>query len=648
MLPPHAFDWGVGVAAGLIVALWVLHRRHAYSLFACLSIALAWVGVWIGASLQFRLEILPIGAALSPFSKPFPYPGMRLPIGLLVGTVVGLGSARIFRLDWRSVGDALAVNFATALVLGRIGCLRAGCCNGMVCALELPWCVRHEIGTGAHGMQLAAEVIDPGAVFSLPAHPLPIYFALSAAALLVLMVAQLRAGVARGTLLLTFLLLWPPLKAILEAMRAIPRPVMITVSATLAMFLAAILWMAVERAKRTEQSTAKAGRPQRVRRSAIGLLLMGPSVGAFLLGCPLTVRAQSPESCDAGCWSTALQAYAGDPNGNRDSFLALERHLEEGVSPILLLALADARLRKGQVADAGRLFSAAAERLPDTMWADWGNLGGSYVSLRKGDLVDARRRLEFVENRSPGGEALAAMLSASIDIMEGDPVQARETLGLVAQDESASASLLRSADQLAALTYYWEGRPLAAATRLEALAKVQPEERDALEYAAAVARIEGGDRAMGMQTLRRLSEVESQSPGGFLPGALLRLEPAALLARGFNDYRKSPLSMEPRFVVGLPLNGPAFSRAMLEELRPSGRWPSRVGRSAPYTAEGSSTGATSGKDVPPPQGFAKSPPDLAPDALGWGLSSAWPAWLWVIFLIAAVVIISMLLRRLSA
>jgi phosphatidylglycerol:prolipoprotein diacylglycerol transferase len=222
------WPWALGLYLGGIGALFVLRARGATSPAAVVPMILAAAGFLVGARLQFRLEALPFGQALAmPLAGIFE-PGMREPLGIVLAAVFACSAAALLRVPWRAMGDAVAVTLAAMMPFGRIACLIVGCCAGRVASPRFAWlAARYPRGTEAHATQVAQGLIDATSPFSLPTHPLPLYFALAGLALLALLVRLLRRGAASGSLLLTFGFVWPVVKLSLEQLRADPRPGML-------------------------------------------------------------------------------------------------------------------------------------------------------------------------------------------------------------------------------------------------------------------------------------------------------------------------------------------------------------------------------------------------------------------------------------
>lgn len=220
----YYWAWALGLACGGLGAIAVLRRRHALSWAAFAPLLLAVVAFVVGVRWHYRLETLPVAEALVFHAHELFAPGMRLPLGLLLGGIVACGTARLLGAPWRAVGDAWALAVSAAIPIGRVGCLLAGCCMGGVCerwpsALCFTW----PPGSEAYRQQLTAGLIPLGAAESLLAHPLPIYFALASLATLGVLLLLLHRNAPPGALLAAFCILRPAAKLALEPLRAADR-----------------------------------------------------------------------------------------------------------------------------------------------------------------------------------------------------------------------------------------------------------------------------------------------------------------------------------------------------------------------------------------------------------------------------------------
>jgi len=242
----HAF-WLAGGLLGLVTAALVLRSRRALNGRAVVSLVAAGVGVAAGAKWQYRLEYLPVSSAF--FFSPREFitePGVRLPLGLVTGAVVGLVCCLALRVSWRAMGDALCLGATVMMPVGRIGCLVAGCCTGRACPSWLgPLCFRYPAGTEAYDAQVRAGLLPVTSALSLPAHPLPVYFMLASLALLPILLRLRRARA--GSILLLFCIVNPLTKLCLEPLRASPHPgpLMVAIPAvvlTMGLFAALRAW----------------------------------------------------------------------------------------------------------------------------------------------------------------------------------------------------------------------------------------------------------------------------------------------------------------------------------------------------------------------------------------------------------------------
>jgi phosphatidylglycerol:prolipoprotein diacylglycerol transferase len=101
------------------------------------------------------------------------------------GAVAGLllAAPAVFayhRMHPGRMGDALMPAIGGGVFLARIGCFLNGCCFGVQCTY--PWCLAFPPGSPASIVQ-AQQKIVPYEAWSLPVHPLQLYFALTGLAI---------------------------------------------------------------------------------------------------------------------------------------------------------------------------------------------------------------------------------------------------------------------------------------------------------------------------------------------------------------------------------------------------------------------------------------------------------------------------------
>jgi len=220
----HLLIWTAGAATGFVAAVAMLRARRAVSVSTVLALGWAWAGLLIGAKWQYQLEQFPLTGALWLSPGEVLEPGLRLPLGLLVGGMLAGLWCLAVGAPWRATGDALAVAASAMMPIGRIGCLVNGCCMGAVCGRFAAFCLRYPPGSEAYTAQLSDDLIPASAPLSLPAHPLPLYFAASSLVILGVLLWLYRRGAPQGALLATFCILEPLVKLMLEPLRATPRP----------------------------------------------------------------------------------------------------------------------------------------------------------------------------------------------------------------------------------------------------------------------------------------------------------------------------------------------------------------------------------------------------------------------------------------
>jgi prolipoprotein diacylglyceryltransferase len=256
--------WAGGGLAGLVSGVFILRARRVLTPVTFAALLIAWVGFAVGAKWQHRLEYLPVFTALWISPRELFEPGMRLPLGLVTGAVWAGLWCILVRAPWRETGDALAVAASVLIPIGRIGCIANGCCMGRVCGRFALFCMRFPPETEAYSAQLQHDLISPGTPLSLPAHPLPVYFAIASLITLAILLWLFRRGAPAGSMLAVFCILRPLTKLSLEPLRAVPRPgaIMLGIPVTVLVLTCTVLAvMFVRRAASRARLGAKEAAP---------------------------------------------------------------------------------------------------------------------------------------------------------------------------------------------------------------------------------------------------------------------------------------------------------------------------------------------------------------------------------------------------
>ena len=133
--------------------------------------------------------------------------GLTLYGGVVLGTVVGLATARQIGLPMWSVADALTPSLALGTMFGRVGCYLNGCCYGR--PTRLPW-----------GVVFPADSFAGLEFGNAPIHPSQLYFALAGLTLFLICWALRRKLVVPGMLFWLFIVLFALVRIPLDFTRA--------------------------------------------------------------------------------------------------------------------------------------------------------------------------------------------------------------------------------------------------------------------------------------------------------------------------------------------------------------------------------------------------------------------------------------------
>lgn len=213
--------WSAGAVLGLGAAVGILWRWRAADWRSLTCILVGAFGLQVGSKLQYLLEGQSLATAVSLLPATLYEPGMRSPLGLLLGTGAALAIAALLRAPVLAIGDALAVGGAILLGFGRAACMQAGCCMGTVCpGWMAPMCVRFPNGSEPHAQQLRDGLLTLADAWSLPVHPLPLYFGATSLALAMVLAVVVKRAREPGAAFLWSLVVGPIVKLGLEDFRA--------------------------------------------------------------------------------------------------------------------------------------------------------------------------------------------------------------------------------------------------------------------------------------------------------------------------------------------------------------------------------------------------------------------------------------------
>ena len=236
--------YGVLIAIAFVVALWVTVRLGSRTgldkeRLMNLGIYCALVGL-LGAKILMILFDLPYFLthpseifSLSTLQAAGVFQG-----GLVLAVVFAYLYARHLNMPWLATADAFAPGIAIGHAIGRLGCLAAGCCWGVVC--DRPWAITFRNPQATTGVPLYQ-----------PLHPTQLYEFACEAATFAFLYWRFGKPHRPGTIIGLYLVISSVLRFIVEFFRyheqALPfgLPLSITQWISLGLIIvgSAILWM---------------------------------------------------------------------------------------------------------------------------------------------------------------------------------------------------------------------------------------------------------------------------------------------------------------------------------------------------------------------------------------------------------------------
>jgi len=169
------------------------------------------IGVVAGARLMFIL-VTPEPYMADPLRIFFLWQGGMVLYGGAAGLIVAtLLAAKLKKMPLGDTGDVIAESAALGLVIGRLGCLFAGCCYGR--PTDLPWCITY---TDPHSV--AYQLVGERCL-----HPTPVYSVIWLGACFALVVWISRRKSFPGQPTWSFFIIYPVGRFIIELFRGDPR-----------------------------------------------------------------------------------------------------------------------------------------------------------------------------------------------------------------------------------------------------------------------------------------------------------------------------------------------------------------------------------------------------------------------------------------
>jgi phosphatidylglycerol:prolipoprotein diacylglycerol transferase len=207
----HIRSYGLMLAIAFLAGTWIAlveARRRGLDEDRLVTVILATlVASILGARALYVLEHLSEfrrewGSVLALWQG-----GLTLYGGVILGTMVGLATARRLGMPMWTVADALTPSFAIGTAFGRVGCFLNGCCYGR--PTRLPWGVVFPPDSFA-GLEFG----------NAPVHPSQLYFALAGLLLFALSWSLRRRFRVPGTLFWSFMIAFSLLRILLDFTRA--------------------------------------------------------------------------------------------------------------------------------------------------------------------------------------------------------------------------------------------------------------------------------------------------------------------------------------------------------------------------------------------------------------------------------------------
>jgi phosphatidylglycerol:prolipoprotein diacylglycerol transferase len=139
--------------------------------------------------------------------------------GFIGAVLFSIWYMRRHQMSFFPYADAVGPTVAIGQALGRLGCFAAGCCWGGACDAHYLFAARFPPEALAYQSQAQNHLIPFGAATTLPIHPTQLYEAFGCALIFLFLTWFRSRKRFHGELLALYLMLYAPLRAIVETFR---------------------------------------------------------------------------------------------------------------------------------------------------------------------------------------------------------------------------------------------------------------------------------------------------------------------------------------------------------------------------------------------------------------------------------------------
>jgi phosphatidylglycerol:prolipoprotein diacylglycerol transferase len=220
-IPVHTY--GILVAGGFLVAMQMAARAAARMGLSREKVLDLSFGILLAAMVGSRVLFIIVN--WDEYKNDLPgifafWKGGLVFYGGFIGAVLfSIWYMRRHKMEFFSYADAMAPTVAIGQALGRLGCFSAGCCWGEACDVHYALAARFPPESLAYQSQAAAQVIAANAATTIPIHPTQIYEAFGCALLFLGLTLWRTRKRFNGELLALYLMLYAPLRALVETFR---------------------------------------------------------------------------------------------------------------------------------------------------------------------------------------------------------------------------------------------------------------------------------------------------------------------------------------------------------------------------------------------------------------------------------------------